>query len=100
MLLKATSCGDLARSNTSCAETRHAEAPNQSRFRPNAGIKEVDVDQPPKRSLADDPNFLASLAELERGLNDLNEALVAVEQGPLPSAAITRLEGLWATDFR
>jgi len=33
-------------------------------------------------------------------LNDLNEALVAVEQGPLPSAAITRLEGLWATDFR
>jgi L-galactose dehydrogenase/L-glyceraldehyde 3-phosphate reductase len=33
-------------------------------------------------------------------LNDLNEALTAVEQGPLPSAAITRLEGLWATDFR
>jgi D-threo-aldose 1-dehydrogenase len=33
-------------------------------------------------------------------LNDLNEALVAVEQGPLPTAAITRLEGLWATDFR
>ena len=22
------------------------------------------------------------------------------EQGPLPSVAITRLEGLWATDFR
>ncbi len=33
-------------------------------------------------------------------LNDLNEALVAVDQGPLSSAAITRLEGLWATDFR
>lgn len=31
---------------------------------------------------------------------DLNEALAAVEQGPLPSAAITKLEGLWATDFR
>jgi len=33
-------------------------------------------------------------------LNDLKEALAAVEQGPLPSAAITRLEGLWVTNFR
>jgi len=33
-------------------------------------------------------------------LNDLNEALVAVEKGPLPAAAITRLKDLWATDFR
>ncbi len=31
---------------------------------------------------------------------DLNEALAAVAQGPLPSAAITKLKGLWATDFR
>jgi aryl-alcohol dehydrogenase-like predicted oxidoreductase len=33
-------------------------------------------------------------------LANLDEALAAVEQGPLPSMAITRLEGLWATDFR
>jgi len=33
-------------------------------------------------------------------LNDLREALAAVEQGPLPNATITRLEGLWATNFR
>ena len=33
-------------------------------------------------------------------LANLDEALRAVEMGPLPSAAITRLEGLWATDFR
>jgi aryl-alcohol dehydrogenase-like predicted oxidoreductase len=31
---------------------------------------------------------------------NLDEALAAVEEGPLPSVAITRLEGLWATDFR
>jgi nitrogen fixation protein len=31
---------------------------------------------------------------------DLNEALIAVEQGPLPGAAITKLQELWATDFR
>jgi len=34
------------------------------------------------------------------GLTDLNEALVAVEKGPLPAAAITKLKDLWATDFR
>src|SRR5215813_11015675 len=33
-------------------------------------------------------------------LNDLNEALTAVEKGPLPGAAITRLKDLWAIDFR
>jgi L-galactose dehydrogenase/L-glyceraldehyde 3-phosphate reductase len=33
-------------------------------------------------------------------LADLDEALKAVEAGPLPSMAITKLEGLWATDFR
>ncbi len=33
-------------------------------------------------------------------LADLNEALAAVEKGPLPSAAITKLKELWATDFR
>jgi D-threo-aldose 1-dehydrogenase len=33
-------------------------------------------------------------------LTDLNEALVAVEKGPLPAAAITKLKDLWATDFR
>jgi L-galactose dehydrogenase/L-glyceraldehyde 3-phosphate reductase len=32
-------------------------------------------------------------------LADLDEALKAVEAGPLPSQAITRLEGLWPTDF-
>jgi aryl-alcohol dehydrogenase-like predicted oxidoreductase len=31
---------------------------------------------------------------------DLNEALIAIEQGPLPAAAITALKELWATDFR
>jgi L-galactose dehydrogenase/L-glyceraldehyde 3-phosphate reductase len=31
---------------------------------------------------------------------DLNEALIAVEQGPLPSAAVAQLKELWATDFR
>jgi D-threo-aldose 1-dehydrogenase len=35
----------------------------------------------------------ASLANLE-------EAIAAVEQGPLPSAAAGKLEELWATDFR
>ena len=33
-------------------------------------------------------------------LAQLEEALEAVEKGPLPSQAITRLEGLWATNFR
>jgi L-galactose dehydrogenase/L-glyceraldehyde 3-phosphate reductase len=33
-------------------------------------------------------------------LTDLNEALTAVEKGPLPGAAITALKDLWATDFR
>ena len=33
-------------------------------------------------------------------LANLDQALAAVEQGPLPSMAVTRLEGLWATDFR
>jgi len=32
-------------------------------------------------------------------LADLDEALAAVAQGPLPGAALTRLEGLWASDF-
>ena len=32
-------------------------------------------------------------------LADLDEALKAVEAGPLPSQAITKLEGLWPTDF-
>ena len=31
---------------------------------------------------------------------DLDEAVTAVEQGPLPSMAIARLGVLWATDFR
>jgi len=31
---------------------------------------------------------------------DLNDALLAVEQGPLPAAAIAQLKELWATDFR
>src|SRR2546426_11904526 len=36
----------------------------------NCGYKGADVDDPlPKRSLADDPTFLARLAELDRGLN-------------------------------
>jgi aryl-alcohol dehydrogenase-like predicted oxidoreductase len=33
-------------------------------------------------------------------LRFLDEALAAVEQGPLPAAAIAKLKGLWATDFR
>src|SRR5262245_45951887 len=32
-------------------------------------------------------------------LSDLNDALAAVEKGPLPAAAITKLKDLWATDF-
>jgi L-galactose dehydrogenase/L-glyceraldehyde 3-phosphate reductase len=31
---------------------------------------------------------------------DLNDALLAVEQGPLPAEAIAQLKELWATDFR
>jgi D-threo-aldose 1-dehydrogenase len=31
---------------------------------------------------------------------DLNDALLAVEQGPLPAAALAQLKELWATDFR
>jgi D-threo-aldose 1-dehydrogenase len=31
---------------------------------------------------------------------DLNEALIAVEQGPLPPEAMSMLKDLWATDFR
>jgi len=30
---------------------------------------------------------------------DLNEALIAVEQGPLPGEAMAKLKDLWATDF-
>jgi aryl-alcohol dehydrogenase-like predicted oxidoreductase len=30
----------------------------------------------------------------------LEEAIEAVEKGPLPSQAISRLEGLWATNFK
>jgi aryl-alcohol dehydrogenase-like predicted oxidoreductase len=33
-------------------------------------------------------------------LAQLDEALTALAQGPLPSAAIAKLETLWATDFR
>jgi aryl-alcohol dehydrogenase-like predicted oxidoreductase len=33
-------------------------------------------------------------------LGDLNDALVAVEQGPLPGGATAKLEALWANDFR
>jgi L-galactose dehydrogenase/L-glyceraldehyde 3-phosphate reductase len=33
-------------------------------------------------------------------LNDLEEALAAVEAGPLPTEAVKKLEQLWATDFR
>ena len=33
-------------------------------------------------------------------LNDLDEALAAVEAGPLPTEAVKKLEQLWATDFR
>ena len=32
-------------------------------------------------------------------VRDLEEALKAVEAGPLPTDAVDRLEGLWATDF-
>src|SRR5262245_58555054 len=31
---------------------------------------------------------------------DLNDALLAVEQGPLPAEALAQLKELWATDFR
>jgi L-galactose dehydrogenase/L-glyceraldehyde 3-phosphate reductase len=33
-------------------------------------------------------------------LNDLDEAVAAVEAGPLPTEAVKKLEQLWATDFR
>ena len=33
-------------------------------------------------------------------LADLDEAFAAVAQGPLPGAAVTKLQGLWASDFR
>jgi L-galactose dehydrogenase/L-glyceraldehyde 3-phosphate reductase len=33
-------------------------------------------------------------------LRDLDEALAAVEAGPLPTEAVKKLEQLWATDFR
>jgi len=33
-------------------------------------------------------------------LDDLNDALAAVEQGPLPGGATAKLEALWANDFR
>jgi D-threo-aldose 1-dehydrogenase len=33
-------------------------------------------------------------------LSDLDEALAAVEAGPLPTEAVKKLEQLWATDFR
>ena len=33
-------------------------------------------------------------------LTQLAEALEAVPQGPLPSAAISKLDELWANDFR
>jgi aryl-alcohol dehydrogenase-like predicted oxidoreductase len=33
-------------------------------------------------------------------LVQLEEAVAAVEKGPLPSQAISRLEGLWATNFK
>jgi L-galactose dehydrogenase/L-glyceraldehyde 3-phosphate reductase len=33
-------------------------------------------------------------------LAQINEAVAAVEKGPLPSQAISRLEGLWATNFK
>jgi D-threo-aldose 1-dehydrogenase len=35
-----------------------------------------------------------------REFSQLQEALEAIEMGPLPSAAVTRLNGLWATNFR
>ena len=33
-------------------------------------------------------------------MRDLDEALTAVEAGPLPTEAVEKLERLWATDFR
>jgi hypothetical protein len=33
-------------------------------------------------------------------LASVDEALAALEQGPPPSTAIGKLEGLWANDFR
>jgi D-threo-aldose 1-dehydrogenase len=33
-------------------------------------------------------------------LSQLDEAIAALEKGPLPSQAISRLEGLWATNFK
>jgi hypothetical protein len=33
-------------------------------------------------------------------LAHLDEALAAIEQGPLPSTAIGKIEALWANDFR
>jgi hypothetical protein len=44
----------------------------------------------------------SDLATRVIGIADLANsirALAAVEQGPLPSAAIGKLESLWATDF-
>jgi aryl-alcohol dehydrogenase-like predicted oxidoreductase len=39
---------------------------------------------------------VVGIAELEQ----LDEALEAVRQGPLPTAAVSRLEELWANDFK
>jgi aryl-alcohol dehydrogenase-like predicted oxidoreductase len=33
-------------------------------------------------------------------LRDLDDALAAVEAGPLPAEAVDKLERLWATDFK
>ena len=33
-------------------------------------------------------------------MRDLDEALAAVEAGPLPAEAVDKLERLWATDFK
>jgi len=33
-------------------------------------------------------------------LTDLDEAFAALAQGPLPDVAVTKLQGLWASDFR
>jgi aryl-alcohol dehydrogenase-like predicted oxidoreductase len=33
-------------------------------------------------------------------LTHLDEALAALDHGPLPAGAVGRLEALWATDFR
>ena len=45
------------------------------------------------RDLATRVVGLSSLAQLD-------EALAAVERGPLPPPAVAKLERLWATDFR